>query len=233
MSLHMEHACRPVNKVPPKRTADCILLPVERYACPRMPQKIVVVGASTGGTDALREFLQPMPAAMNGIAIVQHLPHDYNAMLARQLQNHCAMEVRLARNGDEMRQGLVLLSPGDRHMLLHRRGSSFYVELREGPPVRRHRPSVDVLFRSTANCAGANAIGVILTGMGDDGASCMVEMRRAGALTIAQDKKTSVVFGMPAEAIRRGGAWHTLPLPAIAPKVMAACLKMNPKMKDP
>ncbi len=188
-----------------------------------MANKIVVVGASTGGTDALQEFLRPMPADMNGIVIVQHLPHDYNALLARQLQNCCAMQVRLARDGDEIQKGVVLLSPGDRHLLVQRRGSVFFVELKEGPPVRRHRPSVDVLFRSTANCAGANAIGVILTGMGDDGAACMVEMKKAGALTIAQDKKTCVVFGMPAEAIRRGGVHHTLPLAAIAPKVIAAC----------
>ncbi|MBF0141191.1 MAG: chemotaxis protein CheB [Magnetococcales bacterium] len=211
------------EKVPQKYTADVILAPAERYACPRMADKIVVVGSSTGGTEALQEFLRSMPPTMNGIAIVQHLPSDYSDMLAMQLQGYCNMRIRVACHGDVMRKGLVLLSPGDRHMLLQRKGQQFCVELREGPPVRRHRPSVDVLFRSTANAAGGNAVGVILTGMGDDGAQCMLELRQAGALTIAQDKKSCVVFGMPAEAIRRGGAMVTLPLNAIAQRVIEAC----------
>lgn len=212
-----------INHPPEKYTADIILLPARRYSSPRVADKIVVVGASTGGTDALRVFLQAMPMDMNGIAIVQHLPQDFSAMLATQLQSVCPMKVRLAVNGETIQKGLVLLAPGDKHMLVHRRGQNFFVELKHGPPVRRHRPSVDVLFRSTANSAGANAVGVILTGMGDDGAACMVELRQAGALTIAQDKKTCVVFGMPAEAIRRGGVNHTLPLHAIAAKVIDAC----------
>ncbi|HAT51045.1 MAG: chemotaxis protein CheB [Nitrospirae bacterium] len=208
---------------PEKHTADIILAPAQRYTSSRVADKIVVIGASTGGTDALQVFLREMPVDMNGIAIVQHLPQNFSTMLATQLQRACAMKVRLATHGEPMQKGLVLLAPGDRHMLVHRKGPSFFVELRHGPPVRRHRPSVDVLFRSTANSAGANAVGVILTGMGDDGAACMAELRRSGALTIAQDKKTCAVFGMPAEAIRRGGISHVLPLHAIAAKVIDAC----------
>jgi two-component system, chemotaxis family, protein-glutamate methylesterase/glutaminase len=182
--------------------------------------QIVAIGASTGGTEALKEILRAMPFDAPGIVIVQHMPVGFTAAFAAHLADICKMEVREAVHGDRVARGRALLARGDRHLLVHRRGDELVVELSDAPPVCRHRPSVDVLFRSVADAAGTAAVGVILTGMGADGADGLLTMKRAGAATIAQDENTSVVFGMPKEAIDRGAADVVLPLPRIAAGIL-------------
>lgn len=181
---------------------------------------IVAIGASTGGTEALKDILRAMPFDAPGIVIVQHMPVGFTAAFAEHLADICKMEVREAAPGDRVVRGRALLARGDRHLLVRRRGFELVVELSDAPPVCRHRPSVDVLFRSVADAAGAGAVGVILTGMGADGADGLLTMKRAGAATIAQDESTSVVFGMPKEAIDRGAADVVLPLPRIAAGIL-------------
>jgi two-component system chemotaxis response regulator CheB len=178
------------------------------------------VGASTGGTEALREFLEALPADSPGIVIVQHMPEHFTAAFAKRLDTICAVTVKEAEDNDTVMRGRALIAPGNRHTLLKRSGARYFVEVRDGPLVSRHRPSVDVLFRSVARYAGSNAVGVIMTGMGDDGARGMAEMKEAGATTIAQDEATCVVFGMPAEAIKHGGVDRVLPLGVIAREVL-------------
>lgn len=206
-----------------KLSPDEVLLPPSASTVARIPPtpKIIAVGASTGGTDAIKAFLEKMPPDCPGIVMVQHMPEHFTASFADRLNAVCSIKVREAKSGDLVEPGLALLAPGSHHMLLRRSGSRYTVEVREGPLVSRHRPSVDVLFRSVASNAGKNAIGVILTGMGDDGATCMMEMRQAGAFNIAQDRDTCVVFGMPAEAIKCGGVHETLPLEKIAARALA------------
>jgi two-component system chemotaxis response regulator CheB len=182
--------------------------------------KVVVVGASTGGTEALRELLVAMPPDAPGIAIVQHMPEVFTAQFARRLDQACRIEVREAQSEDRLSPGRALIAPGNRHLSVRRTGAHYVVEVTDGPPVSLHRPSVNVLFRSAAQAAGANAVGVILTGMGDDGAEGMAELKAAGAHTIAQDEATSVVFGMPREAIERGAVHEVLPLERIAAAVL-------------
>ncbi len=210
-----------IRRVEPKLTADVVIprSPPSR-AMVRTTEKIVAVGASTGGTEALRVFLEALPLDAPGMVIVQHMPEQFTAAFARRLDGLCRVSVKEAENNDTVLRGRVLIAPGNRHTLLKRSGARYYVEVRDGPLVCRHRPSVDVLFRSAARYAGANAVGVIMTGMGDDGARGMLEMKGAGAATVAQDEATSVVFGMPAEAIKRGAADKILPLDAIAPAVL-------------
>jgi len=181
---------------------------------------VIAVGASTGGTEALKEILRAMPYDAPGIVIVQHMPAGFTAAFAEHLADVCKMEVREAESGDRVVRGRALLARGDRHLRVHRRGFDLVVELDEGPPVCRHRPSVDVLFRSVAEAVGPNAVGVILTGMGADGADGLLVMKKAGASTIAQDESTSVVFGMPKEAIDRGAVDVVLPLPRIAAGIL-------------
>jgi two-component system chemotaxis response regulator CheB len=183
-------------------------------------EKIVAVGASTGGTEALRELLERMPANAPGMVIVQHMPEKFTANFAARLNSLCRVTVKEAANNDSVIPGQVLIAPGNRHTLLKRSGARYFVEVKDGPLVSRHRPSVDVLFRSTARYAGKNAIGVIMTGMGDDGAKGMLEMKEAGATNIAQDEATSVVFGMPAEAIKLGGVDRVVPLHNIADEIL-------------
>ena len=185
--------------------------------------RVVAIGASTGGTEALRVFLEGLPADSPGIVVVQHMPEMFTAAFARRLDGLCAVSVKEAADGDAVVRGRVLIAPGNRHTLLKRSGARYNVEVRDGPLVTRHRPSVDVLFRSVARYAGKNAVGVIMTGMGDDGARGMAEMKTAGADTIAQDEATSVVFGMPQEAIKQGGVDKVLPLGKIAPEVLRLC----------
>jgi two-component system chemotaxis response regulator CheB len=180
---------------------------------------MVVVGASTGGTEALKTFLMALPQDAPAVAIVQHMPEHFTAAFAQRLNTLCRITVQEARDNDTMLRGKALIAPGNRHMLLKRSGARYYVEVKEGPLVRRHRPSVDVLFRSAARYAGSNAVGVIMTGMGDDGAAGMKEMKAAGAFTIAQDEATCVVFGMPQEAIKLGGVDKVMPLEGIAAAV--------------
>ncbi|MGC4093303.1 MAG: chemotaxis response regulator protein-glutamate methylesterase [Polyangiaceae bacterium] len=182
--------------------------------------RVVVVGASTGGTEAIAAVLAGLDAHCPGVAIVQHMPPGFTASFAKRLNDRYPLEVREARDGDPILPGQVLLAPGDHHMELQRSGARYHVTLNQRPPVNRHRPSVDVLFESTAECAGANAIGVILTGMGADGARGLKAMRDRGAGTIAQDEATSVVYGMPAEAFKLGGAVHVEPLDDIARRVL-------------
>jgi len=215
---------RQVNNlvVQPKLSADVILpvAPVSSHAMIKTTEMIIAVGASTGGTEAIQKFLQAMPVDCPGIVIVQHMPEHFTRSFANRLNEICQIAVKEAENGDSVLRGQALIAPGNYHMLLKRSGAKYYVEVKEGPLVNRHRPSVDVLFRSTARYAGRNAVGVIMTGMGDDGARGLLEMKEAGAYTIAQDEKSCVVFGMPNEAIKLGAAEKVLPLDQIAQHVI-------------
>jgi two-component system chemotaxis response regulator CheB len=181
---------------------------------------LIAIGASTGGTEAIREVLMGLPGDVPGIVIAQHIPPVFSHAFAKRLNEICPMEVKEAESGDAVRPGLALVAPGDYHLIVHRAGAGYGVELRQSPRVCHQRPSVDVLFASVAEAAGANAVGALLTGMGADGANGMLAMRRAGARTIAQDEATCVVFGMPREAIERGAAEHVTPLPAIASTIL-------------
>jgi len=211
----------PESKTPaPKLTADAMLPPVTLSAMAKTTEIIVAVGASTGGTEALREFLMNLPANAPGVVIVQHMPEHFTAAFAKRLDGLCQVSVKEAEDGDPVLRGHVLIAPGGRHLLLERQGARYHVAVKDGPLVSRHRPSVDVLFRSTARAAGPNAIGVIMTGMGDDGARGLLEMKEAGAYTIAQNEDSCVVFGMPKEAIARGGVDCILPLEDIASQVI-------------
>ncbi len=199
--------------------ADAVL-PRKPSVIRQTTHKVVVVGASTGGTEALRQLLEAMPPDAPGIAVVQHMPEVFTAQFAKRLDQTCRIEVREARGDDRLVPGRALIAPGNRHMVVRRSGALYFVDVVDGPPVSLHRPSVDVLFRSAAQAAGSNAVGVILTGMGDDGASGLAEMKAEGARTIAQDEATSVVFGMPKEAIARGAVDEVLPLPRIAAAIL-------------
>jgi len=206
-----------------KLTADVMLpAPHPGQAMARTTETVICIGASTGGTESLRVLLEALPADSPPIMIVQHMPEKFTAAFARRLDGLCQVEVKEAADGDTALRGRVLIAPGDRHMLLQRSGARYYVAVKEGPLVSRHRPSVDVLFRSAARFAGANAVGIIMTGMGDDGARGLLEMKQAGAHTVAQDEATSVVFGMPKEAIARGGVDKILPLDELAAELLRA-----------
>jgi two-component system chemotaxis response regulator CheB len=205
-----------------KLTADAVLPPPRIGAMAKTTEMIVCVGASTGGTEALRVLLEALPANSPGMVIVQHMPEKFTAAFAKRLNGLCEVEVKEATDGDPVLRGHVLIAPGDKHMLLERKGARYEVSIRQGPLVSRHRPSVDVLFRSAARSAGPNAMGVIMTGMGDDGARGMNEMHQAGAFTVAQDETTSVVFGMPKEAIAHGGVDRIVPLDQIAREILGA-----------
>jgi two-component system chemotaxis response regulator CheB len=207
----------------PKLTADAVLPKPASKALIQTTETVVAVGASTGGTEALREFLEAMPLDAPGIVIVQHMPEEFTARFAQRLDQTCRITVKEAEDNDSVIRGQALIAPGNRHLLLKRSGARYYVELKDGPLVSRHRPSVDVLFRSAARYGGKNVVGVIMTGMGDDGAKGMLEMKQAGAFNIAQDEASCVVFGMPAEAIKAGAVDRIMPLQAIAPEVVRMC----------
>jgi two-component system chemotaxis response regulator CheB len=212
-------AARP-SLVQKKLTADVMMpAPSATRAMTRTTEKVVCIGASTGGTESLREVL---PANSPGIVIVQHMPELFTAAFARRLDKLCSVDVKEAEDGDVVLPGRVLIAPGNKHMLLQRSGARYHVAIKDGPPVSRHRPSVDVLFRSAALHAGCNALGVIMTGMGDDGARGLLEMKKAGAATVAQDEESCVVFGMPKEAIALGAADTIVPLSAIPAEILAA-----------
>ena len=183
--------------------------------------KPVVLGSSTGGTQAIESVLMALPGDSPGIAIVQHMPEKFTAMYAQRLDGICAMNVREARDGDRLERGVVLIAPGGRHMQLRKAGGHYFAVIADGPPVNRHKPSVDVLFRSAAECAGADALAIILTGMGDDGARGMKQLHDRGARTIAQNEETCVVFGMPKEAIRMGAVDEVLAITQIANAISA------------
>ncbi|MFN3077204.1 MAG: chemotaxis response regulator protein-glutamate methylesterase [Alphaproteobacteria bacterium] len=211
-----------IPSVPKKLTADVMLPPpnVERsQAMARTTDKVVCVGASTGGTESLRILFQALPANCPGIAVVQHMPEHFTAAFAKRLDSLCQVTVREARDGDSILRGQILIAPGSHHLLLRRSGARYHVEVKEGPLVSRHRPSVDVLFRSAARYAGANAMGILMTGMGDDGARGLLEMFQSGAHTVAEDESSCVVFGMPREAIQRGAARKVIPLEKLANEI--------------
>lgn len=202
-------APRPARADVPKRTAFT-------GAHALAVNKPVVIGSSTGGTQALECILTSLPSDCPGIAITQHMPERFTAMYADRLNQLCDMTVREAKDGDRLERGVVLIAPGSRHLQLRKSGGHYFAVVADGPPVNRHKPSVDVLFRSTAECAGADALGIILTGMGDDGARGMKLLHDKGARTIAQDERTCVVFGMPKEAIGLGAVDHVMPLDKVA-----------------
>jgi two-component system chemotaxis response regulator CheB len=205
--------------VSPKLSAD-VILPAPGQAMAQTTERIVAIGTSTGGTQALETVLTALPQVSPGIVIVQHMPEQFTSAFAARLHNLCAIEVREARHNDRVLPGRALIAPGGHHMLLKRSGAQYCVEVIDGPLVCRHRPSVDVLFRSAAKHAGKNALGIIMTGMGDDGAAGLLEMFKAGASTLAQDEETSVVYGMPKEAVKRGAVQKTVPLSGIAQEIL-------------
>ena len=184
--------------------------------------KVIAIGASTGGTEALKDVLTRMPPNSPGIIVVQHMPAHFTTAFAERLNSLCQVSVKEAGDNDSVTPGTVLVAPGNYHMLLRRSGARYYVEVKDGPRVHHQRPSVDILFKSTAKYAGPNSIGVILTGMGADGAEGLLEMKQAGAKTIAQDEKTCVVFGMPKEAIKLGAADKVVPLGQVAQEILRA-----------
>ncbi len=200
-----------------KNSADVMLkAPARGSAMSKTTEHVVAIGTSTGGTQALQQVLSALPSVTPGIVIVQHMPPQFTAAFAARLDSLCEINVREAKDNDRVVPGSALIAPGGKHMMLKRSGAQYYVEVKDGPPVNRHCPSVDVLFRSVAKCAGRNALGIIMTGMGDDGARGLKEMRDAGAHTIAQDEATCVVFGMPREAIRLEAAVRVVPLESIS-----------------
>lgn len=206
----------PRTPAAPRATADVVLPRKHKSASLLAPSGLIAVGASTGGTEALRLFLAALPTDCPPIVIVQHMPEVFTKAFAERLNKECAIEVEEARDGVRLQNGRALIAPGNRHMLVNRSGEDFIVQIVDGPLVSRHRPSVDVLFRSVAIAAGSKAIGIIMTGMGDDGAEGLFEMKEAGAATIAQDETSCVVFGMPKEAIARGAVDVVMPLEQIA-----------------
>lgn len=207
-------------RVPVKLTADAIL-PAALNAMDRTTDRVVAIGTSTGGTQALEIILTALPRVCSGIVIVQHMPEKFTGAFANRLNSLCQIEVREAVNGDRVLPGRALIAQGGRHMLLKRSGAQYHVEIVDGPPVSRHRPSVDVLFRSVAQCAGKNALGIIMTGMGDDGAKGLKEMHDMGARTVGQDEDSCVVYGMPKEAVKLGAVNKELPLDRIAYEIVA------------
>jgi two-component system chemotaxis response regulator CheB len=212
---------RPAPLVPAtKLSADAMLPAANGHAMAQTTERIVALGTSTGGTQALEAVLTALPRVCPGIVIVQHMPEKFTASFAARLNSLCQIEVREARNNDRIHPGLALIAPGGKHMMVTRSGAFYHVQVVDGPLVNRHRPSVDVLFRSVAKFAGRNATGIIMTGMGDDGARGMEEMKKAGARTIAQDEASCVVFGMPKEAIKLNAAQRVMGLQEIAQVIL-------------
>ncbi len=196
----------PRLEITPKYNADVILSPVNPNDKNRgVTDRIIAIGASAGGTQAIEVILKALPREIPGIVIVQHMPEKFTGAFSERLNGICEVEVKEGRDGDIIQRGKVIIAPGNKHMIVNRKNREYYITIKDGPLVSRHRPAVDVLFRSIAKNAGSNALGIILTGMGDDGAAGMVEMKNSGTRTIAQDKKTSMVYGMPKEAYERGG----------------------------
>ncbi|WP_136526150.1 protein-glutamate methylesterase/protein-glutamine glutaminase [Geomonas ferrireducens] len=218
LSFRNRGAARSVPQVERKLTADAVLPSARQHFS--TTEKVIAVGSSTGGTEALKAFLTQLPPDCPGILITQHMPETFTRTFAARLNGLCALAVKEAEHGERVLPGHAYIAPGNRHMMLARSGANYTIALDDGPPVSRHRPSVDVLFRSAANCAGANGLGIIMTGMGDDGAAGMLEMHVAGARTFAQDEESCVVFGMPREAIARGGVDEVVPLSEMAHRLL-------------
>jgi two-component system chemotaxis response regulator CheB len=207
--------------VPAKLSADAVVAHVHSKPMTETTDRVVAIGTSTGGTQALERVLTHLPRTVPGIVVVQHMPEQFTAAFAARLDSVCQVQVKEAEANDRVIPGHVLIANGGKHMLLRRSGAQYRVELKDGPLVSRHRPSVDVLFRSVANAAGPNALGVIMTGMGDDGAHGLKEMKEAGAHTIGQDEATCVVYGMPKEAVKLGAVEEEVPLDRIAEIISA------------
>jgi two-component system chemotaxis response regulator CheB len=205
----------------PKNTADVITAPPVSQGQMQATERIVAIGLSTGGTQALERVLLALPRDCPGIVVVQHMMENFTTAFAERLNAVCAVAVAEAVDGRRLQRGQVLIAPGGKHLMVRRSGTAYYAEVVDGPRVNRHKPSVDVLFRSVAKCAGPNALGVIMTGMGDDGARGLLEMRQAGSSTLAQDEATCVVFGMPKEAVKLGAAERQLPLQQIPQALIA------------
>ena len=212
----------PAFSIEPRNSADVVLPSATPHKIRTTTDKVIAIGASTGGTEALREVLTAMPPDCPGIVIVQHMPELFTRAFADRLDKECSIEVKEAVSGDRILPGRALIAPGNHHLIVQRTGAHYMVAVQDGPLVSRHRPSVDVLFRSVARSAGPNAVGIIMTGMGDDGAQGLLEMRQAGAQTIAQDEATCVVFGMPKEALALGAASRAVPLQYIAKTIISA-----------
>ncbi|MDD5241890.1 MAG: chemotaxis response regulator protein-glutamate methylesterase [Sulfuricella sp.] len=219
------HLKKPALQIQPSLTADAVLPSLSNRIA--STEKLIIVGASTGGTEAIKDFLIKLPPDCPGIAITQHMPEAFTKSFAQRLDSLCKISVKEAENGDRILPGHAFIAPGHSHLLVKRSGANYVCELSDGPLVNRHRPSVDVLFRSAANHVGKNAIGVILTGMGKDGAVGMLEMKQAGAHNFAQDEASCVVFGMPKEAIATGGVDEIVPLQDMATRVMAYLMTMG------
>jgi two-component system chemotaxis response regulator CheB len=202
----------------PKLSADAVL-PRGGQAMAETTDRVIAIGTSTGGTQALEAVLRTLPKVVPGMVIVQHMPERFTEAFANRLDGLCAIEVKEACSGDRVLPGRALIAPGGKHLLLTRNGAQYRVEVRDGPLVNRHRPAVDVLFRSVARSAGRNALGIIMTGMGDDGARGLREMHEVGALTIAQDEASSVVYGMPKEAVKLGAVDRSVPLSGIPAEI--------------
>jgi two-component system chemotaxis response regulator CheB len=210
---------RSVRPLPARLTAD-LAFAQRRETKPQKNEPLVAIGASTGGPDALQVILEALPAEAPAVVIVQHMPEGFTAAFARRLNQTCRIEVKEAQHADSVRRGQAVIAPGGRHLRIHRGRDGYSAEVFDGPLVCRHRPSVDVLFESVAVAAGSRGVGVLLTGMGADGAAGLLEMKRRGAATMAQDETTSVVFGMPSAAIALGGAMDVVPLPRIASVIL-------------
>jgi len=207
--------------VPDKLTADAVLPKLDKMPSHlSTTEKIIAIGASTGGTEAIKEVLKRLPADCPGIVITQHIPAAFSQPFAQRLNGMSALDVCQAQDGQQILPGHAYIAPGDKHLIVRRSGARFYCELNDGPLVSRHKPSVDVLFRSVAQSVGHNAIGVMLTGMGDDGAKGMLEMKQAGAFNFVQDEKSSVVWGMPGQAVKNGAAELQVPLLNVATKLL-------------
>jgi len=212
-----------VCDVPDKLTADAVLKKISPSSIPshlKTTDRIIAIGASTGGTEAIKDVLSCLPADCPGIVITQHIPAAFSAAFATRVNGLSALDVSEAKDGQQILPGHAYIAPGDKHLIVERSGARFLCRLNDGPPVSRHKPSVDVLFRSVAQNVGVNAIGVMLTGMGDDGAKGMLEMKEAGAFNFVQDEKSSVVWGMPGQAVKIGAAELQLPLDQIAKKLV-------------
>jgi two-component system chemotaxis response regulator CheB len=237
MSAQLVEKIRAAANVRMSAAQACAAAPARKpdaeasLALKRSTHKVIAMGASTGGTEAIKSVLMEMPVGSPGIVIVQHMPPRFTTAFANRLNGLCQVEVREAKDGDAVLPGTVLIAPGNFHMLLKRVGGTYYVEVKTGPLVFHQRPSVDVLFLSVARYAGANAVGVIMTGMGRDGAAGLLEMKKAGAATVAQDEASSVVFGMPKEAIKMGGVDSVVSLSEI-PRSIIRCLNSKSNVSD-
>jgi len=221
MSMQLAEKIRAVHNIhmvsrKPSNEEDIKAVLVSSRALAATTNKLIAIGASTGGTEAIRKVITRLPATSPGVVIVQHMPAQFTTTFAERLNTLCEMEVKEAEDGDTVSNGKILIAPGNYHMLLKRSGATYYVQVKNGPMVNHQRPAVDVLFKSVARYAGANALGIILTGMGGDGAAGMLSMKEAGAVNIAQDENSCVVYGMPREAVRMGGVDHVEDLDKIA-----------------